>query len=315
VLSYEEARERFQKLIPEFETLLAAEGSEQRGSPRAGQRAVVHFAKVGQQTGVLRGCQRFVRFLRGYENASGQPGAVRAALQKLNAGQFLEDNVETHIGADYSIHKFVSVLSAVDGFANAVLKSKCLIPMISFDRKKGWRPVGFYGLGKEIKPSGWVQIDRFEYTGNLRDDLKHFQRRARENGFVYVNVETPDGQSVPIRMIDLPRGGLFPGDAASHWRVNALKAEYQGFEEISLGRDGRPGAFSLERGSSFVSGRHPGFVAPGRGAPGDERSRDGGDPRPFSAPPDPGDGHPVQRRAHSQTTGGSGATHRGCRLF
>ncbi|MBK7208328.1 MAG: hypothetical protein IPH91_08660 [Elusimicrobia bacterium] len=267
-LSYEEARERFQKLIPEFETLLAAEGvnnAEVHGRVK-GLWSISQ--KLANKRASLEDVKDLFGFYVAYENASGQPGAVRAALQKLNAGQFLEDNVETHIGADYSIHKFVSVLSAVDGFANARLEVQVFDSDDFLRSKEGVAARWVYGLGKEIKPSGWVQIDRFEYTGNLRDDLKHFQRRARENGFVYVNVETPDGQSVPIRMIDLPRGGLFPGDAASHWRVNALNGEYQGFEEISLGRDGRPARFPLNEGHPLSPGSILALLPPDAARPG-----------------------------------------------
>jgi hypothetical protein len=267
-LSYEEARERFQKLVPEFEALLAGEGvanAEVHGRVK-GLWSI--YQKLANKRVSLEGVKDLFGFYVAYENASAQPGAVRAALRKLNDGQFLEDNAETHIGADYSIHKFVSLLSAVDGFANARLEVQVFDSDDFLRSKEGVAARWVYGLGKEIKPSGWVRIDRFEYTGNLRDDLKHFQRRARENGFVYVNVETPDGHVVPIRMIDLPGSGLFPADAASHWRVNALNAEYQGVEGISLGNDGRPARFPLDEDRPLSPGAILALLPPDAARPG-----------------------------------------------
>jgi hypothetical protein len=238
-LSYEEAQSRFQKLIPEFEALLAAEGApnaEVHGRVKGLYSISQKLANKGVS---MADVKDLFGFYVAYENASAQPGAVRAALRKLNDGEFLEDGAETHIGADYSIHKIVSLLSPENGFPNARLEVQVFDSDDFLRSKEGVAARWVYGLGKEIKPSGWVRIDRMEYTGNLRDDLKHFQRRAMNDNYVYVNVELPDGKTVAVRMWNPPGGGLLPADAAAHWRVNALVPGYQGFKEVSLDKSGR----------------------------------------------------------------------------
>lgn len=238
--AYEEARDRFQKLVPEFETQLAA-----AGAPNAEVHGRVKglwsiSQKLANKKVSLHDVKDLFGFYVAYENASAAPGAVREAIRGLSEGEFLEDNAETHAGADYSIHKIVARLSPSTLLAGARLEAQIFDSDDFLRSKEGVAARWVYGLGKEIKPSGWVRIDRMEYTGNLRDDLKHFQRRARDNGYVYVNVELANGNTVPIRMIDSKSGGLLPSDVAAHWRVDALDNGYQGFDALLPGADGFP---------------------------------------------------------------------------
>lgn len=243
-MSYEEAQDRFNKFVPEFEARLAESGvsnAEVHGRVK-GLWSISQ--KLKNKEVPLAEVKDLFGFYVAHANASAVPGPVRAALRQISEGEFLEDNAETHVGADYSIHKFVSRLSAATLLPGARLEIQLFDSDDFYRSKEGVAARWIYGLGKEIKPSGWVRIDRNEYTGDLRDDLKHFQRRAKNNGYVYVNVELPNGHTVPIRLIDSRNGSLFPSDVAAHWRVDALDNGYQGFDVLSPDADGVPGRVS-----------------------------------------------------------------------
>lgn len=266
-MTYEGAKDRFEKLVPEFVGRLAV-----AGVPNAEVHGRVKglwsiSQKLANKKVSLRDVKDLFGFYVAYDNAIETPGTVRAALREISEGDFLEDNAETHAGADYSIHKFVSRLSAATLLPGARLEVQLFDSDDFLRSKEGVAARWVYGLGKEIKPSGWVRIDRMEYTGNLRDDLKHFQRRARDNNYVYVNVELPGGNTVPIRMIDPQGGELFPADVAAHWRVDTLDNGYRGFDSLSPGTDDVPVRVPLDEDRPITPGSVLALRPPDRSRP------------------------------------------------